>query len=138
MARLSPKHLLAMLLAVLLTAGFSLSVAQASVMSSRMASENAMAMPAADGMGKMADGAMHHDCKACKDTSGKTGPMHCPPDCIAPVLAVLPQDPAVMIVPGMQQLRALPTPLLRGRSSLPDPSLSSDAVSAAQRLILGV
>ncbi|TIR96917.1 MAG: hypothetical protein E5X19_11890, partial [Mesorhizobium sp.] len=67
MARLSPKHLLAMLLAVLLTAGFSLSVAQASVMSSRMASENAMAMPAADGMGKMADGAMHHDCKACKD-----------------------------------------------------------------------
>ncbi len=123
MARLSPKHLLVMLLAVFLTAGFSLSAAQAGVMSARMASENAMAMPAADGMGKMAGGAMDSDCKAClKDSGSNTGPMHCPPDCIAPVLAVLPQDLAMRRMPRMQRPSAQPTPLLRGRSSLPDPS----------------
>ncbi|TIS48174.1 MAG: hypothetical protein E5W93_19115, partial [Mesorhizobium sp.] len=43
MGRLSPKHLLVMLLAVVLTAGFSLSAAQASIMSVRMA--GAMTMP---------------------------------------------------------------------------------------------
>lgn len=111
-----------MLLAVFLTAGFSLSASQASIMSARMAGENAMAMSVAGGMSKMA-GAMDSDCKAClKDSGGNAGPMHCPPDCIAPVLAVLPQGPAMTIVPRMQQPSALPTPLLRGRSSLPDPS----------------
>ncbi|KUM24938.1 hypothetical protein AU467_28285 [Mesorhizobium loti] len=123
MARLSPKHLLVMLLAVFLTAGFSLSAAQAGVMSARMAGESAMAMPAADGMGKMAGAAMGEDCKAClKDLGGKNGPMHCPPDCIAPVLAVLPQDLAMTIVPRMQQPSPPLAPLLRGRSLLPDPS----------------
>lgn len=123
MARLSPKHLMVMLLAVFLTAGFSLSAAQASVMSARMAGDNAMAMPAASGMDKMAGGAMDEDCKAClKDLGSKGGPTHCPPDCIAPVLAVLPQDLAMAIVPRVQQPSPLPTPLLRGRSSLPDPS----------------
>ncbi|CDX19927.1 conserved exported hypothetical protein [Mesorhizobium sp. ORS 3324] len=109
-----------MLLAVFLTAGFSLSAAQASIMSARMAGENAMAMPAADGMSKMA---MDSDCKAClKDPGSKTGPMHCPQDCISPAVAVLPQGPAMTIVPRMQRPSALPTPLLHGRSSLPDPS----------------
>ncbi|OHV86246.1 hypothetical protein [Mesorhizobium sp. ORS 3428] len=122
MARLSPKHLLVVFLAVFLTAGFSLSAAQASVMSARMAGEHTMARPASEGMGKMA-GAMDSDCKAClKDSDGNTGPMHCLPDCIAPVLAVLPQGPVMAIVPRMQRPSALPTPLLRGRSSLPDPS----------------
>ncbi|KUM28236.1 hypothetical protein AU467_34945 [Mesorhizobium loti] len=123
MARLSPKHLLVMLLAVFLTAGFSLSAVQASVMSARMAGESAMAMPAAGDMGKMAGGAMGEDCKAClKDSGGNDGAMHCPPDCIAPVLAVLPQDLAMTIVPRMQRPSALATPLLHGRSLLPDPS----------------
>ena len=111
-----------MLLAVLLTAGFSLSAAQASVMSARMAGENAMALPAIGSMGKMAGGAMDEDCTAClKDLGSKGGPMHCPPDCIAPVLAVLPQDLAMAIVPRVQQPSPLQIPLLRGRSSLPDP-----------------
>ncbi|SFO68382.1 hypothetical protein SAMN03159463_02674 [Mesorhizobium sp. NFR06] len=123
MAQLSPKHLMVMLLAVLLTAGFSLSAAQASVMSARMAGENAMAMPAAGGMGKMAGGAMDEDCKAClKDLGSKGGPMHCPPDCVAPVLAVLPQGPAIRIAPRMQQPPPPPASVLRGRSLLPDPS----------------
>lgn len=63
MARLSPKHLLVMLLAVVLTAGFSLSGAQASIMSVRMA--GAMTMPAGMGMDKMAEIPMKGDCNAC-------------------------------------------------------------------------
>lgn len=125
MARLSPKHLFVMLLAVFLTAGFSLSAAQASVMSAKMAmtADDGMAMSTDTGMGKMAaDATMDGDCKAClKDAGGSDNPMHCPPTCIAPVLAVLPQDLTVTAVPRPQQPPALPTPFLSGRSSLPDP-----------------
>lgn len=124
MAGLSPKHLFVMLLAVFLTAGFSLSAAQASVMSAKMtmAADDGMAMSSDTGMGKMADATMNGDCKAClKDTGGSDNPMHCPPSCIAPVLAVLPQDLAVTVVPPVSQPSALPTPFPRGRSSLPDP-----------------
>ena len=120
MARLSPKHLLVMLLAVFLTAGFSLSAAQASFMSARMA--DAMAMPADMGMVKIADAGMKGDCKAClKDTSDNGNPMHCPPTCIAPVLAVLPQGLAMTTAPRLRQPTALPAPFLHARSSLPDP-----------------
>jgi len=120
MARVSPKHLLVMLLAVFLTAGFSLSVAQASAMSVRMS--GAMAMPADTGMGEMAATPMKGDCNAClKDAGGKGSPMQCPPVCIAPALAVLPQDFGVTPVPSTQQPSATPAPFLRGRSSLPDP-----------------
>ncbi|QND68458.1 hypothetical protein HB777_33965 [Mesorhizobium loti] len=126
MARLSPKHLLVMLLAVLLTAGFSLSAAQASVMSARMAMTGSeMAMATDTGMAKMSDmgTATDGDCKACLKGAGDIGnPMHCPPTCIAPVLAVLPQDLAMTVVPLVSQPSALPTPLLHGRSSLPDPT----------------
>ncbi|MFC3325027.1 hypothetical protein [Mesorhizobium cantuariense] len=124
MARLSPKHLLVMLLAVFLTAGVSLSAAQASVMSATMAmaAGSGTAMPSDAGMGKMAGGAMNGGCKACpKDAGDKGGPMHCPPSCIAPVLAVLPQGLAMTATPRMQQPPALPAPFLHGRSSLPDP-----------------
>ncbi|WP_258589445.1 hypothetical protein [Mesorhizobium sp. AR02] len=120
MARLSPKHLLVMLLAVFLAAGFSLSTAQASIMSVRMA--GAMMMPADTGMGKMAETPMKGDCNAClKDTGDKGGPMQCPPICIAPALAVLPQDFRVTPAPSVQQPSALAAPFLHGRSSLPDP-----------------
>ena len=120
MARLSPKHLMVMLLAVFLTAGFSLSAAQASIMSVRMA--GAMGMPADTDMGKMAGTPMKGDCNAClKDTADKGGPMQCPLVCIAPALALLPQDLGLVPVPSVQQPSALPAPLLYGRSSLPDP-----------------
>ena len=122
MARLSPKHLLVMLLAVFLTAGFSMSAAQANVMSAKMtmASDEGVAMPS--GMGKMADATMNGDCKTCPKGAGSSDdPMHCAPTCIAPVLAVLPQDLTVTVVSPVSQPSALPTPFLHGRSSLPDP-----------------
>lgn len=120
MGRLSPKHLLVMLLAVVLTAGFSLSAAQASIMSVRMA--GAMTMPADMGMDKMAEIPMKGDCNAClKDTGSKGSPMQCPAVCVAPALAVLPQDFGVTPVPSVQQPSALPAPFLRGRSSPPEP-----------------
>ncbi|MCP9232571.1 hypothetical protein NMG46_20275 [Mesorhizobium sp. LMG 17147] len=120
MARLSPKHLLVMLIAVFLTAGFSLSATQASVMSAKMA--NAMAMPTGATTGTLAGASMNGDCKACLKEIGDSGnPMHCPPTCIAPVLAVLPQDLAVTAVLHVQQPSTQAAPLLQGRSSLPDP-----------------
>lgn len=109
-----------MLLAVFLTTGFSLSAAQASVMSVRMT--GVMVMPADTGMGKMAESDMKGDCNAClKDAGDKGGPMQCPTVCIAPALAVLPQDFGIVPVPSVQQPSTLPAPLMHGRSSLPDP-----------------
>ncbi|TIO10890.1 MAG: hypothetical protein E5X89_08355 [Mesorhizobium sp.] len=130
MARWSPRQFLIMLLAVFLTAGFSLSGAQASVMSAEMMttmSDNAMAMhPDADMT--MSSG-MADDCKACPESAGDDdNPMQCPQTCIAPVLAVLPQDLAVTTAPRVQQPSALPTPLLHGRSPLPDPSPPRPAI----------
>uniref|UniRef100_UPI003703DD6D hypothetical protein n=1 Tax=Mesorhizobium atlanticum TaxID=2233532 RepID=UPI003703DD6D len=83
--------------------------------------DGGMSMRADTGMGTMA-GAMSGDCKAClKDVGGNRSPIHCPPTCIAPVLAVLPQDLAVTVVSRIEQPLALPTPFLRGRGFLPDP-----------------
>ncbi|MER8576588.1 hypothetical protein NKG99_20295 [Mesorhizobium sp. M1409] len=113
-----------MLLAVFLTAGFSLSAAQASFMSAKMMMTpgSGMTMPADTGMAKMADTGMNGDCNACLKGAADTGkPMHCPPTCIAPVLAVLAQSLAIAVVPTVQQPSALPMPFLHGRSSLPDP-----------------
>jgi hypothetical protein len=124
MAGLAPKHLFVMLLAFVLTAGFSLSAAQANVMSAKMTmtAADGMAMPSNTSMAKMADAAMNGDCKAClKDAGGSDNPMHCPPNCIAPALAVLPQNFAMTVAPRMQQPSALRAQFLRGRSSLPDP-----------------
>ncbi|MER9350126.1 MULTISPECIES: hypothetical protein [unclassified Mesorhizobium] len=111
-----------MLLAVFLTAGFSLSAAQASVMSAKMMMTTGSGMPAGTGMARMADTAMNGDCSAClKGAADSDKPMHCPPTCIAPVLAVLPQSLAITMVPAVQQPSALPMPFLHGRSSVPDP-----------------
>ncbi len=122
MACSSPKHVLVMLLAVFLTAGFSFSAARASVMSAKMTmmTGSGMTMPADVSMAT--GSAMNGDCKAClKGASDNGNPIHCPPVCVAPVLAVLPQDLAMRIVLRAQQPSALPAPFLRGRSSVPDP-----------------
>jgi len=109
-----------MLLAVFLTAGFSLYGAQANVMSAKMTMAAGMTMPS--DMGKMADATMAGDCNACiKDAGDNGNPMHCPPSCIAPVLAILPQDFTLTAVLPVQQSSRPPAPFLRGRSSLPDP-----------------
>ncbi len=122
MAGLSPKHLFVMLLALFLSAGFNLSGAQANVMSAKMTmvADKGMAVPS--GMGKMADATMNGDCKACVKHAGSSdNPIHCPPICIAPVLAVLPQGLAMTTAPRAQEPSAVPAPFLRGRSFLPDP-----------------
>jgi len=80
MAGFSPKHLFVMLLAIFLTAWFSMSAAQASVMSATMRADDGMATPANAGMRKMADVSMKSDRKACfKETGDNGNPMHCPP-----------------------------------------------------------
>ncbi|MER8410280.1 MULTISPECIES: hypothetical protein [unclassified Mesorhizobium] len=111
-----------MLLAVFLTAGFSLSAAQASVMSAKMMMTTGSGMPAGTGMARMADTAMNGDCSACLKGAADSGKsMHCPPTCVAPVLAVLPLEFAAMTLTRASLPSALPTPFLHGRSSLPDP-----------------
>ncbi|MES0097455.1 hypothetical protein [Mesorhizobium sp. M0019] len=126
MARLSPKHLLVMLLAVVVTAGFSLSAAQAAVMSARMAVDGRMTMAADTGttdadMAKMAD-ARDGDCNAClKGSAGNDKPMQCAPTCVAPVLAVLPEAFPVTGLPRVELPSALTAPFLHGRSLLPEP-----------------
>ena len=125
MARLSPRHVFALLLAVFVTVGVSVSAVQASTMAVNMAmtSQAGTAMASEMGM-RMPDtgAAADSDCKACLKGSGDNGsPMHCPPTCIAPVLAVLPLELAAMAVIRAPQPSAMPTPFLHGRSSLPDP-----------------
>ena len=126
MAHWSPKHVLVMLLSVFLTAAFSLSGAQASVMSARMtmATDSDMVMRSDTGRAKMSDvaTAADRDCQAClKGTSDTGNPMPCPPTCIGPALAVLPQGFAVTVLRAQQ-----PTPslylLFPGHVPLPDPS----------------
>lgn len=125
MGRLSPRHVFALMLAVFVTVGVSVSVVQANTMALNMAmaskagmavaSETAMTMA---GMGATADS----DCKACLKGTGDTGNlMHCAPTCIAPVLAVLPHAFAAIAVVQASASPALPEPMRRGRSSLPDP-----------------
>ncbi|RTM10926.1 MAG: hypothetical protein EKK31_01600 [Hyphomicrobiales bacterium] len=121
-ATLSPKHLFVLLLTVFLTAGFSLSAATASIMPTMAKVNRAMFMPADVGMGKMMAGAMSGDCKAClKGVGSSDSPIHCPPTCITPVLAVLPQDLTVAMVSRTEEPLALRAPFLRGRTFLPDP-----------------
>jgi hypothetical protein len=121
MARWLPKQFLVMLLAVFLTAGFSLPAAQASAMAAKTTTMTDMAMPSDAGMAKVA--ATDSDCGACLKGASDTGnPMHCPPTCIAPAMAVLPQGLAMTMVLRAQQPTPLPYPQFRGHSPLPDPS----------------
>ncbi|MET2832587.1 hypothetical protein [Mesorhizobium shangrilense] len=114
-----------MLLAVFVTVGVSMSAVQASTMAVNMtmALKAGMAMASETGMTTPGMGAADDsDCKACVKGTGDNGnPMHCPRTCIAPVLAVLPLEFAVMSAVRAPLPSALPTPFLHGRNSLPDP-----------------
>jgi hypothetical protein len=108
--RWSSRQVFAFLLAIVVTTGFALSAVQASNMSVKMSM--------ATDMGMGSDG----DCAACPAGSDDHGnPTYCPPVCIAPILAVLPQDLAVATNVQRLQTFLSPLALLRGRSSLPDP-----------------
>ncbi|WP_245319649.1 hypothetical protein [Mesorhizobium temperatum] len=112
-----------MLLAVFLTAGFSLSAAQATIMSAKMATMTGMTMAGDAGMATDAASTMDSDCGACLVGADDNGnPMQCPPTCIAPVLAVLPQGLAATMMLRAQQPEPSPYPLLCGHAPLPDPS----------------
>ncbi len=124
MPRPSLKRLFLMLLAVFLTTGFSISAAEASVVSAamKMTADDRMAIPTNAGMGKMADVGMKVDRKVCLKGTGENGnPMRCPPTCISPLLALVPQGLAVATARRLRQLSALPAALLRGRGSPPEP-----------------
>lgn len=117
----SPKHVLVMLLAGFLAVGLSLTTVQASVMSARMMmmTGSGMTVP---GTSAIVDTAMDGACKACLKGSGDSGNViHCPPMCVAPVLAVLPHGLAMRMAMRAQRLSARPAPLLHGRRSVPDP-----------------
>jgi hypothetical protein len=104
------------LLAAFVATGFALSAVQASNMSVKMSMATDIGI--ATDMGMSSDG----DCAACSAGSDDHGnPMYCPPVCITPILAVLPQDLAVAT--NVQRLQPFLSPLalLHGRSSLPDP-----------------
>lgn len=125
MARLSPRHIFALLLAVFVTVGVSVSAVQASTMAVNMtmASQAGIAMASETGMTISDMGAAAgSDCKACLKGTGDNGnPMQCPPTCIAPVLAVLPLEFAAMTVIRAPLPSPLWMPFLHGRSSSPDP-----------------
>jgi hypothetical protein len=123
MAWRSPKQILALLLAVLVTAGLSVSVVQANGMAVAMAMAHDMNAAVMPDMGEMP--AMGHagGCAACAKGAGDNGTaMHCPLACTTPVLAVLPQEPAVTTLLRTPHPSASPSPLLLGRNALPDPS----------------
>lgn len=131
MARLSPRHVFSLLLAVFVTVGISLSAVQASNMSvtMTMASETGVshAITSKSVMGAATDS----DCKACfKSMGDNESPMHCPPTCVAPVFAVLPLAFAAATTIRPPQPSALPVLSLHGRDSSPDPfpPKPSDAV----------
>ncbi len=120
----SPKHVLVMLLAVFLAVGLSFATAQASIMSASMmmTTGSGMTVLAEPGTAKIADTAMNGVCKACLKGAGDGSTViHCPPSCIAPALAVLPQGLAMATVLRLRQPSALVTPFLRGRNLSPDP-----------------
>lgn len=70
-------------------------------------------------------------CAACQKGSGDNGnPMHCPPVCVAPVLAMLPQAFELNLMKLTARLFAWQYPLLSGRNSVPDPSPPKSSVLA--------
>jgi phosphotransferase system glucose/maltose/N-acetylglucosamine-specific IIC component len=104
----SARKLFALLLAVFIAAGISVSVAQASSMTVTMATMSEM---------DMSD---HGDCQDCPDQPGDNGMNACGVVCATAVFAVL---PAATLMPAPRKLAfsAARDPLLRGRALLPDP-----------------
>ena len=112
MMRSSTRRLLTLVLAVLVTLSLSLSAVQASGMASEMAKMTAMS-----GM----DSSMSGDCQKCPNKNdGAAMAMACGPVCVAPAMAMLPQDsPATFALAQIAFLKR--HSLLHGRASPPDP-----------------
>ncbi|GAA2888747.1 hypothetical protein GGQ99_005201 [Aminobacter niigataensis] len=108
--RWSIRHVFALLLAAFVAAGLSLSSVQASDMAVKMTMASDMGMPADGG------------CTACPDDSTDGGKMTaCPQVCIAPVLAIVPQGLAAVVVALTPHLTPMPSAYLHGRAAVPDP-----------------
>lgn len=104
------RQLVVMFLAVFVTVGMGLSVAQATDMTAKMAMASDM------------DGSGHDGCQGCP-AGGDNGmkAMTCTPICVAPILAaVLAQAAPAMMVHKPVSFAAR-YPLLHGRTSPPDP-----------------
>ena len=105
----SVKHLLAALLAIFAVAAMSVSAVQAGVMSIEM-------MTSDDGMASSSG-----DClMPCPGEQDYADAMGWPPVCVAPVVAVLPEIPALKIITASHPYVFTQSPRL-GRESLPDP-----------------
>jgi hypothetical protein len=105
------RKLFALLLAVFIAAGMSVSVAQASSMTAKMVTMSEMDMPD------------HGDCQDCPDQPGDNGmkAMACGNVCAAPVLATL-SAAAVPLLVGEKAASFVPADsLLHGRELPPDP-----------------
>lgn len=106
----SARQIFISFLAVLVTAGMGLSAVQATDMAVKMAMTSDMG----------ASG--HGDCGSCGDNSDADGKaMVCPPACVAPAIAVLPQASPVTIMPIVTALLLPRDALLSGSASAPDP-----------------
>lgn len=116
MKRWSVRQVFAVLVAVFVTAGISLSFAQASDMAAKMA--------VASDMGASS----YNSCNACLPVGGDHAKaMTCISGCVAPVFAVLPQAKAMVVAEAPTSFTVLP-PLLRGTEPRPDfsPPRSTD------------
>jgi hypothetical protein len=120
----SPKQIVALLLAVFVTAGFGFGAVQANDMSVRMAMSDG-SMPSDPGMAMMpgmgvAGGGY---CDVCAGGTADHGnPMPCSPVCVAPAPAVLPQVQALAAILRTPQPPVSRLALLHGRNAPPDPS----------------
>jgi hypothetical protein len=102
------RKLFALLLAVFIAAGMSLSVAQATSMTAKTVTMYEMDMPD------------HGDCQDCPDQHTDKGMKACGVVCATTVFAVL---PAATLMPAPHKLAfsAARDPLLHGRALPPDP-----------------
>jgi hypothetical protein len=108
MKRWSARQLFAIFFAVLVTAGMSLSVVQASQMTSKMAMGSGVSLSGEDG------------CQDCPSGGNGVPAKSCTATCVTPILSVLPEAAPVMLAPEPISFAAR-YPLLRGRTSSPDP-----------------
>jgi hypothetical protein len=121
----SPKQILVLLLAALVTAGLGFAAVQANGMSVKMAmmSDDGITAPPNNSMAMMPDVGGNGDCDACAGGASDHGnQMPCSPVCVSPALAVLPQLQALAAILRTPQMPVSRLALLHGRNSLPDPS----------------
>ena len=114
MDRWSLRQLFGLVLAVLMAAGLSLSVAPASGLPAKTTMDGMMPMAADMG------GASHGDCGGCPTKDDAAKAMVCGTMCSAPVLATAPLIAPVKLVEIRGPFTA-PEALRLGRTSRPDP-----------------